>query len=259
MNRFFRYSAQIISALVVSCCFFTAGHAANVNDTYAIMSLAGDSISTVAFNPTTGTNMDANRKHVLELHNALLDAAAIEAANAAMKAAWPGVKTALLVTPDLDLYKAQNDMFEAPDANKENREFLKSLLTSRAVNYLVLITKFNAATEINFDNIHLGSGNLNGLGFYIDSNTSVRNLDTLEAGTGFLASFAYLKIRLIDAKTLEVVGEVNEKQTSLVGNNNRGETGFRAWNLLTGKEKIALLQTLLGDTMTHAIPRLLPK
>ena len=247
------------TALALS--FFFSAHvgAADASGNYAILSLAGDDISIVAFNPTTGTHMDANRKHVLELHNPVLDTAAIEAANTAMKAALPGIKTALLVTPDADLYKAQNDMFEAPDANKDNREFLKSLLTKRAVDYLVLITKFNAATEINFDNIHLGNGNLNGFGFYIDSTTEVRNLDSLEAGTGFIASYAYLKIRLIDAKTLEVVREVNEKQTSVFANNNRGETGFRAWNLLSSKEKIALLQTLVGNTMNDGITRLLKK
>lgn len=247
------------AVLALAFCFSASVRAADAGASYAILSLAGDAISTVAFNPTTGTNMDANRRHILELHNAVLDVAAVESANTALKAAWPGVKTALLVTQDTDLYKAQNDMFDAPDANKDNREFLKSLLTKRAVNYLVLITKFNAPTEIKFNDMHIGSGNLNGLGFYVDSVTSVRNLDTLEAGTGFLASFAYLKIRLIDAQTLAVVGEVNEKQTSLVGNNNRGETGFRAWDLLTGKEKIELLQTLVGDTMNDAITRLLKK
>ncbi|SFU35039.1 hypothetical protein [Pseudoduganella namucuonensis] len=251
MTSKFRPTAAM--AAVVACLFMPTAGAAERS--YAILSLAGDSITTVLERPQTGSKIDQNEKTLVPIADKVFDEAAIQAINAAIKKREPDAKTVLLLTPDPGLYKAQNAMFESPSSTADDRTFLKSLLTNRAVTHLVLVTKARAEADIWISDIPVSTGRIEGLGYYMNNSIRIRNTETGGHGTGILAPFAYVKVRLIDAATLNVVDEVVQKKASPVGNHT-GESRA-SWDVLTSAQKIDYLNSRLKEAVAEAVPRLI--
>jgi hypothetical protein len=245
--------------VLLSCSLTLSAYADPAPRSYAVMSLIGDEISLVAFKPETGSRLADDNRNVQPVKDAVFDTAAIQAANGMIKKVEPGAQTVLMLTQDQGLYKAQNDMFDAAGSNKDNRAFLLSLLKNRPVTHLVLITKHRGEAQFKLVESYIGKGRVGGLGFYIDDSLVTINQKTLNSSRGVLAPFAYVKLRLIDAKTLEVIAEDHVKESTVVGNSSATANGQQTWNILTGPEKIRYLEDLLGDAMTEGVPRLLAK
>jgi hypothetical protein len=223
----------------------------------AFLSLAGDSITTQFFVRSTGSKMDANRKMVMPIDNPMFDMEVIQSANKAFKRLRPGVKTTLLVTADKGLYQAQNDLFEDVDGNKDNRIYLGSLLSNRAVTQLVLITKNRAYAEFKVRDGLVGNGRLEGLGFYMDNETRLMNTRSLVTGDGFVATYVYLKVRLIDAQTLNVLKEINVKESDLNVNYQITSVHQVAWDATTSQQKVVRLNEVIAGALGDAMPELL--
>lgn len=236
-----------VKGLLLSSLFLAlSAHAETVPRSYAVLSLVGDAISLVAFKPETGSRIADDTRNVQPVKDAVFDTAAIQAANNMIKQVEPGAQTVLMLTQDQGLYKAQNDMFDSAGANKDNRDFLLSLLKNRPVTHLVLITKHRGEAQLKLADSYVGKGRIEGLGFYIDDTLSTMNQKTLNSSRGILAPFAYVKLRLIDAKTLEVLAEKYVKESIVVGNSSATANGQQTWNILSGTEKNQVHRTTAG-------------
>ena len=120
-------------------------HAADAPRKYGILSLAGDSISTVTYVPEIGSRNDTNDKQVYSLgENTTFDEAAIRAASAAVQQVQPDAGRFLMLSTDAELHQKQNAMFDDPAANQANRDFLKSLWKDKGVTHLILVTTYRA-------------------------------------------------------------------------------------------------------------------
>lgn len=240
----------------------TTVHAADAPRKYGILSLAGDSISTVTYVPEVGSRLDTNDKLVYSLgDNTLFDETAIRTASAALQQVAPEAGRFLMLSTDAELHNVQNSMFDNPDANQVNREFLKSLWKGKDITHLILITKYRADAELKFMNESLGTGKIEGLGFYMDNRVELSSHDekkkTNESSKGVLMPFAYIKLRLINPETLEVAREVRLKQSQMVTYALGTDQAIRTWQALTAKEKTQYLDHLLREAVTEGVPRLL--
>lgn len=226
---------------------------------YAVMSLIGNSISLSQFKPETGSRLEDDGRSIFPIQDTVFDNAAVQSANSIIKKLEPGAQTHMMLTQDQGLYKAQNDMFESVGANKDNREFLKSLLKARGVTHLVLITKYRAEAEFKLVDSYTGHGRVEGLGFYIDDTLETRDTGTLNTANGIIAPFAYVKLRLIDATTLDVIREKYVRESQVVANASATANGRYTWDILTGKQKIDYIEHLLTKAMDDTVPQLLAK
>ena len=224
---------------------------------YAVMSLVGDNISTEVFTRVIASRTEGNLKKMLPIESAVFDQAAVQAANGVVKRQKPGVKTVLMVSADKELHLQQNGMFETVEANKANREYLQNLLKNRGASRLILITKYKYDAEFQVANEHIGSGKIEGLGFYIDNETKLLNNSNFVSANGYVAAYAYAKVRLIDAATLNVLKEVVVKRSDVNANYNAPTADAMPWDALTSAQKITWLQDVLGGAMDEAIPKLL--
>lgn len=236
-----------------------AVHAETAARSYAVMSLVGNTISVHTVRPEVGSRTDGNSKHVLPITDTVFDVAALKAANSAIKAVQPGAKVVLMSTQDAGLYKAQNAMFDEAFANKDNRDYLISLLKDRGVSHLVLITKLRANAKFELRDGFAGSGSLEGLGFYIDDTTPLRNTKTFESSIGMLTPFAHVKLRLLDAATLALVGERDAVESTIIHRPSASPNAMDMWTSLTSATKIDYLDGLLCEAMKTAMPALLGK
>lgn len=256
-----QFSSRMLIAAVAAMLFSAcpASHARTAPRSYAVMSLIGNAISVHTIRPEVGSRTNADSKHVLPIAEPVFDVAALKAANSAILAAQPGAKVVLMTTQDAGLYLAQNAMFEAAAANKDNRDYLISLLKERGVSHLVLITKLRANAAFKVRNGYTGSGSLEGLGFFIDDTTLLRNSVTNDSSIGMLTPFAHMKLRLLDAKTLELVGEGDVAESTIIHRPSAVGNAMEMWTSLTSATKIDYIDSLLVSGMKKAMPELLGK
>lgn len=257
MNSCLRSALAAFAALLFSVS--PAIHAETATRSYAVMSLVGDAISVHMLRPEVGSRTDANSKHVLPITDPVFDVAALKAANSAILAAQPRAKVVLMSTQDAGLYKAQNTMFTDAYANKDNRDYLVSLLKERGVSHMVLVTKLRANAKFEVRGGFTGSGSLEGLGFYIDDTTELRNTKTSDSSIGMLTPFAHVKLRLLDAATLALVGEEDAVESTIIVRPSASPSAMDMWTKLTSATKIDYIDALLGDAMKTAMPGLLAK
>lgn len=248
LGAFFAVTALIFSA---------AASAQTGARSYAVMSLVGNAMHIHAVRHEVGTRTPGEMRHVLDIAEPLFDAAALKAAQASIRQIQPGARTVLLMTQDAGLYKAQNAMFEMPDANKADRDYLIGLLKPHDVSHLVLVTKQRGHAYFKLTNGSLGTGLLEGLGFYIDDTTRLRNTDSRDSSSGMLGPFSYIKIRLLDARTLAVVGEIKATKSSIITRPSVEPSAMDIWTSLPSAEKAGYINALLAEAVTEALAPLL--
>lgn len=236
----------------------SAAHAQQAPHSYAILSLIGDSLSIHTVRQAVGLVPGAN-KIVVDYPSSALDQTALAVADRAIRAAAPDASPTLMMSQDIELYKAQNAMFDAPAANKGNRDYLLGLLREHKVSHLVLITKLRNNAALKLVNSSSAAGTLEGLGFFVDDTLEVRNTDTRETRNGIVAPFAYIQMRLLDAATLEVVGTVEATESSAVAKPSTTDDATGTWGAIGNADKLNYLRNLINVAVTDGMPALLSK
>jgi hypothetical protein len=229
---------------------------ASESRTYAVVSLIGDKINIVGHQSTTGSNMDRNRQAPLAVDGRGLDETAILAAIDAIKRLDARAATVGLTLSDAAFYELQNELFEPQERSIALRTALKDLAQSQNATHLILITKHRGDTSLRLEKWYTGSGKIEGIGFYLDADLRVRRSDTHAAGKGFLAPFAYIKVILVDAKTMRVIREQTAEESTTFSTA-RAEGSLNPADVLTPTQKIAVLQTLIRKAVARAMPPLL--
>ena len=221
---------------------------------YAVLSLIGDRLLIVQHVPTVGSHLDRNVRQFLLLEDPSIEKAALLAADQALRRVDPTTKPVLLFPQDAALYAAQAKLLEEGGSSIRLLDAVRGLLQGTGTTHLILLTKLRAEALLRLSDRSVGSGFLEGAGFYIDLSLPTRRSDTRQSGTGFLAPFAYFKIALIDLARGEVVKE-ERIRASLTRSAARSEQGD-AWNALSAEEKVRLLQNLIRSETARAVAAL---
>ncbi len=230
---------------------------ASAQHSYAVLSLVGDSLTLQANRHEVGSHTNNAPRQVLAMSDQLFDQLTLIAARGGIAALQPDAKAVLMATQDPGLYRAQNAMFEQPEAHQEDRDYLKSLLKDQGVSYLVLISKYRSNAVMELDNAMIGSGALEGLGFYVDDMINIRNTTTNDTARGIMVPFAYLRLRLLDARTLEVVRETTVRKSRINARPSVESSGMDSFNDLNGTDKAKQIRAVLEDAMAGALPAVL--
>ena len=249
-------------SLALGATLFSASpfsHAEAAPRSYAVMSLVGDAISLHTIRPSVGIRSEAETKNVLPIAEPVFDAAALRAANTAIKEVEPGAKIVLMMTQDAGLYQAQNAMFDEAHANKDNRDYLSSLLKDRGVTHLLLITKERDNARFKLTNGYAGKGSLEGIGFYIDDTTRFHDSETSDSSQGMLGPFVYVKVRLLDAATLKPVRQIRAIVSTILVRPSALPNAMEMWTSMASAKKVEHIEDLLDKAMKEAIAPVLAR
>jgi hypothetical protein len=213
----------------------------NPSQSYAIVSIIGDKLSVVTEQFSTGTNLDPNRREAISLPKDGLDGQILLIVDNTIKRQCPACKTTL--------------MKAGPIATPEEGESLLPSLLNAArqsgAKYLVVLTKHKDEARLTYDGSSLGQGKLTGLGFYIDRTKRVKNLQTLETGTGYLGPYAYFKTYLIEVASGNVVFRQSHIASTRVAATQKGD--FDPWNAIPANRKIPVLLDLVRDEVDRVL------
>ena len=101
------------------------------------------------------------------------------------------------------------------------------------------------------------SGKIEGVGFYLDADLRTRRGDTGASGQGFLAPYAYIKVSLIDVKTMSVIRAQIAEETVALSTARAAEGSLRPADVLTPAQKTAALQNMIRQAVAKAMPGVL--
>ncbi len=224
-------------------------HAETSIRSVAVLSLAGNSLALHVQRHQVGSRTDSAPVEVRPIVDPVFDQVAIIAARSSLLKLLPDAKLNLMTTQDKGLYSAQNDLFEHPEQHVDDREYLKTLLKEQGVSHAIVISKFRGVAAIKLVDATVGSGALEGLGFYVDDMIETLNRRDDTRSRGMVAPFAYVRVRLVEAESLKVVGEGTAKQSFVIAHPSADSSGMDTFNKMTGADKIKHVRTALECAM----------
>ena len=221
---------------------------------FAVLSLIGDRLLVVQYYPNEGFRNDNNLSASVHLDDNSLDKTALLAADATLQKIEPGVKPVLLVAKDTALYETQAELARTGKGAKELMPALGPMLRGSGATHLVLITKLKHEARVQqIKDTVLGSGMLEGLGFYVDTGRTMPNAPQGQLAPGVLGPFAYFRLELIDIASGQVLREEKVVASRTFTNPESGN----AWSALSNKDKILALQDIIRRETTNALPNLI--
>jgi hypothetical protein len=229
----------------------TAAHAADGRK-FAVMSLIGDQMLVVQYVPMIGGRIDRNTRDYLQLDDPVVDKTALLAADQALKQMDAANKPVLLFARQRSLYEASGALLEGGSMTKL-LDLLRPLLQGTGATHLVLFTKVRSEARMQLRDATLGSGMIEGVGFYVDPATEIKLGGTGESATGFVGAFAYFQVSVIDLATGAVVRaeRVTASRTRSAANTKAADV----WTGISGQEKMRTLQDLVRDEVARTVPK----
>ena len=230
----------------------TAGAQAAEARKYAVLSLIGDKLMLAVREMGTGSSLDQNARQFIDLPSGALDNTALLAAESALTSADPGSSVVLLGVQDPAFFAAQSRMLDRNAPEQGFFDAIAKVASGAQASHVVLIGKLRREARLRIADGYVGSGWLEGLGFYVDRTMPMINRDTGESHTGFLAPFAYFRVTLIELPSGKMLGEQAVMASTSFGK----QESLHPWDAMTSEQKVATLQRLIRQDMQRAVGEL---
>lgn len=238
----------ILAALIVVLPAVTIQAAAQ--ERWAVLSVIGDRMNLVYARMQTGTRTNPNLTEPLMMKEDVLDRLAL---NAVLNASVPGKPEVMpLALRDPRFYQAQERLFASD--GKPLLDGLLKALEAQKITHVLLLTRMRGEATFKVSDGHIGIGNVEGLGFYIDRGTMVQSGETGKVDRGYLAPFAYYKLMLFEVTSSAVVAEARVAASTTYPVASSGETD--PWVVVSPQQKVDDLEKLLNQNMGGALERL---
>lgn len=220
---------------------------------YAILSLVGDEMMIVQREMQTGTRLEANSRQSVQMPDATIDRAMAFAIEDAVKRSEPSAKTTLLVSRRQAVYDSIARVLDKGGTTEQAYEAVRPLIaTAKGATHVILVTKYKTRAMLRIRDGYIGSGWLEGVGFYVDYGSTARSPITADAERGLISPYAYFKVSLIDAATGKVIAE-----DRVIGSNaytvDTGTIGD-AWHAISPQEKEKRLQDMIREEAARVVP-----
>lgn len=223
---------------------------------YAVLSLIGDNLTVAQFSTTTGTIVNKTPRILVPVKTPVLDDVALLAVEDIVKKTETGARLDLLSSSDPVLYKFQNDLFNNTSDSVTAQAALRAVLKNTVADRLILVSKHRADAYFRLVGSQIGEGKLEGLGYYIDNTVSLVMEKSGASGVGFLAPFAYVKVSLLNTRTLQVLRTKSFIESEIIANAGSAEANLSAWQVLPQQEKIDHTTELIRRVIQQAIPEI---
>lgn len=223
---------------------------------YAVMSLLGDALRVVTYRPQVGSHLDRNQLTLIPMPAGLFDHAVLRAVDRGIQTSVspPSAAPVFLGASSQLTESAPDKLFDG--ARLVLPESALAAIQGTAATHLILVTRTRAPANLQALRTHVGSGFLEGPGFYIDHVLKMTDSETNETGKGFLAPFLYLKLSLIEMATLTTLSSQTITATGTFSVA-RNRESFDPWQALSPAEKLTVMQKMIATEVKRVMPALL--
>ncbi|KPF48785.1 hypothetical protein IP87_09555 [beta proteobacterium AAP121] len=213
---------------------------------YAVVSVVADQLTVTGFETTTGSLVAQNQTERIDLQTDELERSVVRAAVSAVAASGLG-RALPLLTDDGRLYAQQAQWIDGEQAQVP--AFLLQTLRAQKATHLLLVTKHRGEARMRSFDADLGTGRVEGLGFYLDRVTPLRRLDTGERAVGYLAPHAFLRLSLIELASGRVLSAKTVTASRVVSAAGSA-AGASPWDVMSSADKFKMLDELITRATT---------
>lgn len=223
---------------------------ASAQERWAALSLLGDRMNLVYARMETGTRNNPNYVQALPMKDDVLDRLVLRAV---VKSSIPGKPEVLaLGLRDPRFYRAQEKLLAS-----EGKPLLDGLLKAvegQNVTHILLVARARSEAMFRVREGHIGTGTVEGLGFYVDRATTLQREETGERDRGYIAPFAHYRLLLFDIARAVVVAEARVAASRMYLVAGSGESD--PWDVVSAQQKVDDLEQLLNQHTGDALKRL---
>jgi len=221
---------------------------------YGALSLIGRQVTVVTHEPDVGSHIvDHNDKDTYKLDEDLFDDEALRVLQTTIEQAASS-KPLLYRSKDPALFEEPSVLFD--DDKVRLPDGLLTAMESDGAERLFLLTRHRQATELRAKHNRVGSGKIEGIGYYLDRTKKMRRSDTGEVGIGFIAPFVCLRLSLVDLASRRLLGDelIDGTRTISVAH---AKDSFNPWDALTQQQQVDTLLRMLDRQLAIAVPKVL--
>ncbi|KQV47213.1 hypothetical protein ASC95_23795 [Pelomonas sp. Root1217] len=209
-----------------------------------VMSVLGREVQIVIHAPTTGTRVDRNAKDTLKVGNDFENFVLRMTVDDARREGLG--ETLVLARPANGSMPWQRD----GQAVLVTQPLLDAARAAK-LSHLVLIQPARGEAKLQMERTVVGNGQLEGLGFYVDTTIDVELTESHRHSAGFVAPFAYFDIYLVEVATLDLQAEHRARVAVALANPDLA--GGDVWASLSTQSKIETLQKMIRDEVGKAV------
>lgn len=222
---------------------------------YTVVSEMARELSIVIFQDPIGTRLDANHRQRAQVQEGVVERVALNTTRTAITRTVAGAGVSLVAPLGEDLFPRLNRTAVGDDA--EVPADLKDVLAQHRSRQLLVWTRWRSDSAIRGrDTLDLGSGQLEGLGLYVDRLQTLA-YDGGRSTTGFIAPYLHARATLVDVASGRVLRlqrvAASRVYTSLDSPRNPGGSIDEAFN---ADEKVKMMVDLLTAQVDEVTARL---
>jgi hypothetical protein len=221
---------------------------------YVVLSLIGDRLTIVGAQTTVGSNLDRNLRSDIADAQGAFDRFALGAASEAISRAEPGSTVSMLNLPGSRLYDEPERLFQRDAVALPGAAV--DAIEQRGATHLVLITKHAGEARFFLSEQSIGIGKLKGVGYYVDPETRLKDVNSGRASGGFLGPFVYVRLSLVDVSTGAVVREELIRATQVLPTYTN-PSAATPWEVLSGEQKVERLKGMIEAEIRKGMAALL--
>jgi len=221
----------------------------------ALTSLVGDTMAITAYRERTGSNIRTNAVNTIKVSTPVFDVEVLKTVQESLAQALPAASVSMLRVPTPGSGGDPALLFDA-DGKLVKASPLVEALRQQGFTHLVAVTRHRAPNSVTAANkVIVGTGHLEGIGFYIDPFVRMESVTSTTADQGLIAPHVYVRLSLVDVAAGEVRATEFITASSLVAAYSN-PTGTDPWGALTAEEKVSALQRLIRARVGPAAPLL---
>lgn len=253
---FERLNRRMVMALPLLACVPLARANTAPIRTLGVFSLLGDELLIVQPADPTDTRIQRQSRESLSQRDIGFDQAALRGVREVLSARAPQARLQMFRANAPISFAEQRSVAEGA-VKAELPAWIVGAIGQAKLSHVLIVTRTrgDAAFPTNTGD-KIGRGTVDGVGFYIDKTTELKNLDTGGGALGFLGAFVMLRIQLVDAASGDIVGSQDVRVGQMFAGRRDAEAD-NVWNALDPAEKVEVLRTMIEKNVARVMPAVL--
>jgi hypothetical protein len=224
--------------------------------TLGVFSLLGDELLIVQPADPTDTRIQRQSRESLAQRDIGFDQAALRGVREVLSARAPQARLQMFRANAPISFAEQRTVAEGA-AKAELPGWIVGAIGQAKLSHLLIVTRSRGdAAFPTTSGESIGRGTVDGIGFYIDKTTELKNLDTGGGALGFLGAFVMLRLQLMDATSGDIIGSQDVRVGQMYAGRRDAEAE-NVWNALDPTEKVEVLRTMIEKNVARVMPAVL--
>jgi hypothetical protein len=224
--------------------------------TLGAFALLGDSVQVAAGQQATGSRLDPTQRESLAFTGIGFDAIALKVISEHMRRVQPAANVQLFQAPRGLTLEQQRAI--ATGAEKAQLPgWMVDTIEAKRLTHVLIVTRTRGPVDARTaNNETIGRAEVDGIGFYLDREYQMQNIDTGAVSTGLIAPYVQVRLTLMDAASGDLLGR-HDIRLAHAHAAAKNQIDADPWNFMTMDQKVRSLRGMvekgIADAMTELV------